>query len=315
MSSTYKVSDWAYNDESPLVSVCVLTYNHEDYLKTAIDSILMQQVDFQIEILVHDDASADSTQEILREYDNKYPGLFKLLLRKENIRSKTGGGINPRYNYTRSKGKYIALLEGDDYWTDPNKLKRQVDFLQANPDYFLCFHDCRYLHDNGLGAFFLDNYHYKEDCEISPKEFLQWLAQTATIVHRNDPGIVDRFNEVKSIMYGDGILRCVFAELGRLYLMKDSMSVYRVHNGGITAKANNSKRDMEKIRQFKEMEGVFNISFSQVISKSYYAVAQRSLISKSYFDFMRYFGLAILKDPSYILGRVNSDLKRKLKGN
>ena len=112
-----------------LVSICCITYNHEKYIRDAIEGFLMQKTDFPFEVLIHDDASTDGTADIIREYETKYPDIIKPIYQTENQYSK-GIKISATYNYPRAKGKYIALCEGDDYWIDPYKLQKQVDFLE-----------------------------------------------------------------------------------------------------------------------------------------------------------------------------------------
>ena len=128
--------------EQPLVSVCCLVYNHAPFLRECFDGFVMQKTNFPMEILVHDDASTDGSQEIIKEYTAKYPNLFKPIYQTENQYSK-GRSISVTYQYPRAKGKYIALCEGDDYWTDPYKLQKQVDFLEQNEKFSICFHDVK----------------------------------------------------------------------------------------------------------------------------------------------------------------------------
>ena len=116
----------------PVVSVCVITYNHEKYIRQCLDGILMQEVTFPYEILIHDDASPDNTAEIIREYEAKYPEIIKPIYQTANQYSQE---IDVgKYNFERAVGKYIALCEGDDYWTDPKKLQMREDFLGNNPE-------------------------------------------------------------------------------------------------------------------------------------------------------------------------------------
>ena len=126
---------------SPLVSICCLTYNHAPYLRQCTDGFMMQERTFPIEILIHDDASTDGTQDIIREYEEKFPDIIKPQYQAENQYSK--GKMVEAYNYFRAEGRYIALCEGDDYWTDPQKLQKQVDFLESYPDYVMCSHRYR----------------------------------------------------------------------------------------------------------------------------------------------------------------------------
>lgn len=129
----------------PMVSICCATYNHAPYLAQTLEGFLAQQTNFPIEILVHDDASADGTADILRSYAARYPDIVKPLFETENQYSK-GVAIDPTFNYSRAQGKYIALCEGDDYWCDPEKLQKQVDFMEAHPECTFCFTN-GYIHD------------------------------------------------------------------------------------------------------------------------------------------------------------------------
>lgn len=122
-----------------MVSIICNSYNHENYIADAIEGFLMQKTNFGYEILIHDDASTDKTQEIIREYELKYPNIIKPIYQIENQHSK-GVKISSTYNFPRMRGKYIALCEGDDYWIDPFKLQKQVDYMQKHPECSLCVH-------------------------------------------------------------------------------------------------------------------------------------------------------------------------------
>ena len=126
------------------VSIICNTYNHEAYIRDALEGFLMQKTDFPFEILIHDDASTDHTADIIREYEEKYPELVKPIYETENQYSKHDGTIN-RLQNERAQGKYIASCEGDDYWTDPYKLQKQYDFMESHPDYSLCGCSTQYL--------------------------------------------------------------------------------------------------------------------------------------------------------------------------
>lgn len=125
-----------------MVSICCTAYNHEKYISDAIDSFLMQKTNFEFEILIHDDASTDKTAEIIREYEKKYPSIIKPIYQIENKYSK-GIEIVYTYNFTRAKGKYIAMCEGDDYWIDPYKLQKQFEYMENNPECSLCVHSAK----------------------------------------------------------------------------------------------------------------------------------------------------------------------------
>lgn len=121
--------------ETPLVSIVTITYNHEPYIRKCIEGILMQQVNFSIEFIIAEDCSTDGTLAICKEYATKYPDIIKLITSETNV----GALYNEVRAIASAKGKYIAFCEGDDYWTEPLKLQKQVDFLENNLDYSVCF--------------------------------------------------------------------------------------------------------------------------------------------------------------------------------
>ena len=145
-----------------LVSICCITYNHEKYIRDALESFLNQKTNFDFEILIHDDASTDKTSEIIQEYEKKYPNIIKPIYQIENQYSK-GISINDTFNFSRAGGKYIALCEGDDYWLDSNKLQKQVDYMGKNHECTLCFHNAMVVSSNDKklkSSFFPSTPHY-----------------------------------------------------------------------------------------------------------------------------------------------------------
>ncbi len=122
---------------APKVSVICLLYNMKDYIAQALDGMLMQKTDFPFEIIVHDDASTDGSAEILREYAEKYPDIIVPIYQEKNQYSQNVK-ITPTFIFPRVRGEYISYCECDDYWTDPCKLQKQYDFMEAHPDYSLC---------------------------------------------------------------------------------------------------------------------------------------------------------------------------------
>ena len=133
----------------PLVSICVLAFNHEHYLRQALDSFLSQKTDFPYEIVIHDDASTDSTAEIIREYEQRYPEIFRPLYQKENQYSKGIHNISAAFNSPRAREKYIAFCEGDDYWISDGKLQTQVDYMEGHPECALCVHGADSVTEQG----------------------------------------------------------------------------------------------------------------------------------------------------------------------
>lgn len=124
-------------NERIAVTILCTAYNHERYIRDALEGFVMQKTSFPFEVLVHDDASTDKTADIIREYEGKYPDIIKPIYQTENQHSKKIP-ITRTFLLPRAQGKYIALCEGDDYWTDPMKLQKQYDFMEANPEYSMC---------------------------------------------------------------------------------------------------------------------------------------------------------------------------------
>ena len=239
----------------PLVSVCVITYNHGKYIKQCLDGILMQKVNFPYEILIHDDASPDDTADIIREYWAKYPTVIKPILREENQYSK---GVDvSRFNFDRAKAKYIAQCEGDDYWTDDRKLQMQVDFLEEHGEYSATSHSFQIVNKNSedikqatelgkvSGAFTLDDIKY-----------YRLPGQTATLAYRNIYAQMD--NEVKDEYYacageGDQKLAVVLTMLGDIKMFPEVMSAYRYVSVGGTSYASRMKNANLYARNYKHL--------------------------------------------------------------
>ena len=134
----------------PAVSVSIITYNQRDLIGRAIDSVLAQRVNFDYEIIIGDDYSDDGTQDILREYQHHYPDRIQLILHPRRYRNEVPGRTNNTTNLLNCRGKYTAMLDGDDYWTDPDKLQRQYDRMEANPELSMCLHDARNVYEPGM---------------------------------------------------------------------------------------------------------------------------------------------------------------------
>ena len=189
---------------------------------------MMQRTNFPFEVLIHDDASTDHTADIIREYEAKYPDIIRPIYQTENQHSK-GVRISVVFNYSRAQGKYIALCEGDDYWIDPSKLQKQVDFLEAHPEYSLCGHNSyRLFCQSGKKVPFSN----AGDRDFSFSEIVSSTNfATATMVFRRDclTGF-DRFLEGCPV--GDLPLKLYMANQGKVHYMHDIMSVYRINSVG-----------------------------------------------------------------------------------
>ncbi len=221
--------------KKPLVSVIVICYNHEKYIRDCLDGILMQKTDFPIEIIVGDDCSTDNTLSIIHEYKQKYPEIITAVSSDKNLWSQ---GVSMTYTLLcpHAKGKYLAFCEGDDYWINPMKLQFQADFLERNPDYSMCFHD--YMINDGKGEF-RHRYCLKKECDAKLSGMINLNAcQTATIFERREiidyPAFKAFLNDRKR-GYGDinNFMSC-YAN-GKIRHLQGTWSVYRRHDDSVTA--------------------------------------------------------------------------------
>lgn len=216
-----------------MVSVCCTTYNQVQFIAQTIDSFLMQQTNFQFEVVIGDDCSTDGTSEVLKKYKEKHPEIVKIISAKKNV----GAHQNMIDTVKNCKGKYIALCDGDDYWTDARKLQKQVDFLEQNPDYVMCCHYTRVIDTNENTLYVDPNplplVHTYHDLLTGKQE----ETKTATVVYHNSAQIHQLFQ--KSWYFkcyaADKFLK-IFATFNtgrKIYVMPEIMSCYRNHVGGI----------------------------------------------------------------------------------
>lgn len=222
------------NEGGPMVVVEMITYNHEKYIGQAIESILMQVTNFDYKIIICEDCSTDNTAQICKEYKKKYPDKIDLYLNEKNI----GVELNGRKLHQLSlstNAKYIAMLDGDDHWTDPNKLQKQIAFLETNKDYVLSTHNVNVLFED-TGEFIKFDF---------PKEFIRsasnitteliikhWGLYTCSFVFRNGLELPNWYDEVKA---GDFCIALLLSSKGKVVLFDESMAVYRKHSSGATA--------------------------------------------------------------------------------
>jgi len=221
---------------TPLVSIWTLTYNHAPFIRQCIEGVLMQKTTFPFELLIHDDASTDGTADIIREYEARYPDIIKPIYQTENQFSK-GGGIYRKFQLPRSQGKYIAICEGDDYWTDPLKLQKQVDFLETHPDYTICGGMWQVLKEGitevteneGLVR---DMAKFPNGRTVTLQNYLDpYLLQTLTVCYRKECYNMEKRNQIKSSI--DITSYAILLEQGKGFIFPDCFGVYRIHQGGI----------------------------------------------------------------------------------
>jgi glycosyltransferase involved in cell wall biosynthesis len=214
--------------EPPLkVTVLVMTYNHASFIAQSLDSALAQRTDFDYEILISEDCSTDGTRATVISYGKRHPGKIRLLLSEQNLHGNAvvSRGINA------ARGQYVALLDGDDYWISPDKLQKQVDFLDAHPDCSICFHNARVIHEDGSKA--PRNWNPEHQAQFSTFEDIwmgNFIATCATMFRRQALGKVPRWYDGMSIT--DWPLHVLNARSGRIGYINEVMGVYRYHSGG-----------------------------------------------------------------------------------
>lgn len=237
-----------HNDNQIIVSISCITYNHAPYIRQCLDGFLMQQTNFAYEVLIHDDASTDGTTEIIKEYEAKYPDIIKPIYEDENqwVKGRRGSAV---FNFPRAKGKYIAMCEGDDYWTDSLKLQKQVDFLETHDECSFCAHN-------------FDLYNQDTEClervRRQARDFtMEDLVtgdlpiQTATILGRKESIDLDFCLRLPFAM--DATLFYQMLKCGKCRIFEDIMSVYRVHSSGIWSGALNVQHVDLRLRVVKSI--------------------------------------------------------------
>jgi glycosyltransferase involved in cell wall biosynthesis len=223
-----------------IVSICCQTYNHKDFLAQCLEGFLMQKTNFTFEILLRDDASTDGTTEIVRWYLEKYPDIIVPLIYEENQYQK---GVSPFLdNLKRAKGKYVAICEGDDYWTDPFKLQKQVEFLENNVKFYSCAHLTKIQSENGELLIPTDiwqdnidktNISIIEILNIKPPFHISSFMFNKKVF--DDLYLEKGYAQIWGGSYsGDRILMFMFADNGRIGLLAENMSIYRRNAMSIT---------------------------------------------------------------------------------
>lgn len=222
----------------PLVSIRCTVYNHEPFLRQCLDGFVMQQTTFPFEAIVHDDASTDGSAAIIGEYAEKYPDIIKPIYETENQHSKHDGSLAKIMNAAiHPAAKYIALCEGDDYWTDPLKLQNQVDFLERNPDYTMCFHRANTIDDETGEEYEREpgkTFRTLQTRDYTSTELFEvWTVPTASMLYRRECHFY-RLKQHFNFLYGDIIRVLSCAAMGKVRGSERMMSVYRVQRKGMT---------------------------------------------------------------------------------
>lgn len=274
--------------KTPMVTICMITYNHESYIRYAIDGVLMQKTSFQIELIIGEDCSTDNTRKIIRDYENKCNGIMFVDYHKANH-----GMIDNLISAIKSaRGKYIALCEGDDYWTDPLKLQKQVDFLEANPEYGLVSSDINLIDENGNPL--PDNNMVKRQREnFKPTvDFFDLLKtnqiNTLTVCARAElmKELASRIEKEKLWFVYDHWFWLNIALKSKIRVFNEKMASYRVHSQGVSSGNNFFKVraplvkfsslktaiKQKNINKFKVVGAIIDLFFKMIRNRNFEAI-------------------------------------------
>lgn len=219
------------------VTVVSISYNHEKYIAQALESFITQKTDFVFEIIIADDCSTDGTSEIIRQYTDKYPAIIKPVYRKQNL-----GPLNNFIDaLSRADSQYVIYCESDDYFTDPLKLQKQVEYLDANPECSICFHPAKVIFENGSSMDYIFPQKTQHPLVYLKKymtldDLLKFnFIQTNSCMYRWRFNGNEKIEEIfpKNILPGDWFLHLLHAEKGKIGFINETMSVYRRHAGGL----------------------------------------------------------------------------------
>ncbi|MDE5683220.1 MAG: glycosyltransferase family 2 protein [Muribaculaceae bacterium] len=278
---------------TPKVSVIVCTYNQEDTIGAALDSILAQQTDFDFEVVVADDCSADRTPAICREYAERYPGKVRAILNDENK------GIADNYYDTlyECRGKYIADLAGDDLWTDPNKLARQAALMDSDPSIVLCHGAWQYLHPDGSMSFSEDHAVPDQDYVVDGAKMLPYLLQhrkdevfihLCTSMYRRDTAIA-LTQKYSDFFYGRNLtcedfqLEVLMAASGRIAYDCTPVLAYRTGHDSLSSMENPAKAAIfaSKVAAMTKKLAE-ELTFDPTLLKDFYTRQMLFAISKAF---------------------------------
>lgn len=249
------------NENAPLVSILCITFNHEKFIAQTIEGFLIQKTNFKFEIIIHDDASTDKNVEIIKLYQAKNPELFDCVFQTENQYSKKDGSLENAI-FSTPRGKYIALCEGDDFWTDPFKLQKQVDFLEKNEEYGLVHHEADYLFQKSGKS--VKNHHQTNKINPSRGFVFEELLDnnniyTPTVIFR--ASLLKHFmaidvNVRSKFLMGDYVMWLEFSQHCKFYYLPESMATYRVLENS-ASKSTSYEKEMSFLNSYFDIKSFF----------------------------------------------------------
>ena len=258
----------------PKLSILVPTFNHSKFIGQMLEGALKQKTDFDFEIIIGDDASTDDNPVIIKEYANQYPYLIKAFLHPQNLGPteprELGGKNNVGFLFSQAKSEYIALCEGDDFWTDPLKLQKQVDFLDKNLQYSLCHHQLEIIYEDNSPSRLFNPENQPDNTKID--DLLAdraWILGTASTVFRNvfRNGMPSWWWKTAS---GDLGIFIEVARFGKIKYLSETMGVYRKHQGGMTNIHTPQNRFLltNRMEMFQHLNEYLEFQYTEILNQT-----------------------------------------------
>jgi len=244
-------------------SVAIFAYNHAKFVEEAIASVLAQQTDFDFEVVIGEDCSTDGTRAIVRRYRDKFPNRIRLLLNETNL----GDFGNFAHTVSACRGEYMAILDGDDYWTCSQKLQRQVDFLDAHPDYSICFHNAMMIWDDGSHPPTLHSPPTRRPTYDLEELLVHDFISTGSVVVRR--GLVKTFPDWWwRAPFFDWPFLVLHAMHGKIGYLDECWSTYRQHPAGIYSRLSHGKRMEENLQAVRLYRDVMDPDYEELLTRS-----------------------------------------------
>jgi len=251
---------------TPLVDVFMPTYNHGTYLAQAIESVLAQKTDFAYRLNIADDCSTDGAQLLIKQYAEQNPDRIRAIVSPQHLGVLHKDRVSTKVLQSCT-GKYVAILEGDDYWTDPHKLQKQVDFLESHPDFAICFHDVKTVNETGAE---------QPHSVLPPQPKQVWTIEdllagnfipTCSVMFRH--GLIKEFPDwYTNLRIGDWVLHVMNAQHGKIGYLKDVMAVYRIHEGSLWSSDDRLNQITETIEMLDQVDAYLGFKYRRRIKES-----------------------------------------------
>jgi lipopolysaccharide transport system permease protein len=254
------------------VTVLVTTYNHEKFIAQAIESVLAQETRFEYEVVIIEDCSTDSTRDIVTGFRDSYPDRIRLVLAERNRNDNRAWGDE----VLNCRSEYIALLDGDDYWTSPHKLQKQVDFLDSHPECTICCHNAEVFYDDGSRQPY--DFNQAGQKVISTLDDLWEANHIAGCSAMLRGGVVGRFPDwFYPLQWGDWELYILWAHYGKIGYINEVLGAYRIHSGGAWSGLGEIQQLERLIEFYRKMNANLGFKYNErirgMIAKRYYHLA------------------------------------------